>query len=109
MHTSTIDFQRPENEINLLRERNKGNTYGRLAKGIAKSEETKNKMSLAKQGVENRHLMKACKVWDKNGNFVGEFKSKRLAADFIGISYGALKSRIKNKSIKVIENQLVKN
>ena len=98
-----------ENEINLLRERNKGNTYGRLAKGIAKSEETKNKMSLAKQGVENSHLMKACKVWDKNGNFVGEFKSKRLAADFIGISYGALKSRIKNKSIKVIENQLVKH
>ena len=53
--------------------------------------------------------MKACKVWDKNGNFVGEFKSKRLAADFIGISYGALKSRIKNKSIKVIDNQLNKH
>ena len=90
-------------------ERNKGNTYGKLAKGIAKSEETKEKMSLAKQGVENSHLMKACKVWDKNGNFVGEFKSKKLAADYIGISYGALKSRIKNKSIKIIDNQLVKH
>ena len=102
---------RKQTEANkkALSERNKGNTYGRLTKGIAKSEETKNKMSLAKQGVENSHLMKACKVWDKNGNFVGEFKSKRLAADCIGISYGALKSRIKNKSIKVIDNQLVKH
>lgn len=98
-----------ENEVNLLRERSKGNTWGKLGKGIAKSEETKNKMSLAKQGVENSHLMKACKIWDKNGNFVGEFKSKRLAADYIGISYGALKSRIKNKSIKVIDNQLNKH
>jgi group I intron endonuclease len=98
-----------ENEVNLLRERSKGNTWGKLGKGIAKSEETKNKMSLAKQGVENSHLMKACKIWDKNGNFVGEFKSKTLAADYIGISYGALKSRIKNKSIKVIDNQLNKH
>lgn len=98
-----------ENEVNLLRERSKGNTWGKLGRGIAKSEETKNKMSLAKQGVENSHLMKACKIWDKNGNFVGEFKSKRLAADYIGISYGALKSRIKNKSIKVIDNQLNKH
>ncbi len=98
-----------ENEVNLLRERSKGNTWGKLGKGIAKSEETKNKMSLAKQGVENSHLMKACKIWDKNGNFVGEFKSKRLAADYIGISYAALKSRIKNKSIKVIDNQLNKH
>lgn len=83
-------------------ERSKGNTWGRLTKGKIVSEESKKKMSLAKQGIENSHLMKACKVWDKNGNFVGEFKSKKLAADFIGISYGALKSRIKNKSIKVI-------
>jgi group I intron endonuclease len=98
-----------ENEVNLLRERSKGNTWGKLGKGIAKSEQTKEKMSLAKQGVENSHLMKACKIWDKNGNFVGEFKSKRLAADYIGISYGALKSRIKNKSIKVIDNQLNKH
>lgn len=90
-------------------ERNKGNTYGKLSKGIAKSEETKNKMSLAKQGIENSHLMKSCKVWDKNGNFVGQFKSKRLAADHIGISYGALKSRIKNKTIKVIDIQLNKH
>ena len=92
-----------------IAERNKGNNWGSLAKGISKSDESKRKMSLAKQGVENSHLMKACKVWDKNGNFVGEFKSKRLAADYIGISYGALKSRIKNKSIKVIDNQLVKH
>jgi group I intron endonuclease len=98
-----------ENEINLFRQRSKGNTWGRLGKGIAKSEETKNKMSLAKQGAENSHLMKACSVWDKNGNFVGEFKSKKLAADYIGISYGALKNRIKNKTIKVIENQLIKH
>jgi group I intron endonuclease len=98
-----------ETERKAISERNKGNQYGRLCKGIPKSEEAKQKMSLAKQGVENSHLMKACKVWDKNGNFVGEFKSKRLAADYIGISYGALKSRIKNKSIKVIDNQLVKH
>jgi coenzyme F420-reducing hydrogenase alpha subunit len=93
----------------LISERNKGNQFGRLCKGLPKSEEAKKKMSLAKQGVENSHLMKACKVWDKNGNFVGEFKSKKLAADFIGISYYALKSRIKNKSIKVIDNQLNKH
>jgi hypothetical protein len=59
--------------------------------------------------ILNKNTGKACKIWDKNGNFVGEFKSKRLAADYIGISYGALKSRIKNKSIKVIENQLNKH
>jgi group I intron endonuclease len=104
-----MDRPKTENEVNLLRERSKGNTWGKLGKGIAKSEQTKEKMSLAKQGVENSHLMKACKIWDKNGNFVGEFKSKRLAADYIGISYGALKSRIKNKSIKVIDNQLNKH
>ncbi len=98
-----------ENEINLLRQRSKGNTWASVTKGKIVSQESKDKMSLAKQGVENSHLMKACKVWDKNGNFVGEFKSKRLAADYIGISYGALKSRIKNKSIKVIENQLNKH
>lgn len=98
-----------ENEINLLIERSKGNNWGSLGKGKKVSEDAKKKMSLAKQGIENNHLMKACKVWDKNGNFVGEFKSKKLAADFIGISYGALKSRIKNKTIKIIENQLVKH
>ena len=98
-----------ENEINLFIQRNKGNNWGSLSKGKKVSEESKQKMSLAKQGVENSHLMKACSVWDKNGNFVGEFKSKKLAADYIGISYGALKSRIKNKSIKVIENQLNKH
>lgn len=98
-----------ENEINLTRQRMIGNTYAKAQKGKKVSEEAKNKMSIAKQGVENSHLMKACKVWDKNGNFVGEFKSKRLAADYIGISYGALKSRIKNKSIKVIDNQLNKH
>jgi hypothetical protein len=98
-----------ESERKAISERNKGNTWGKLTKGKIVSEESKQKMSLAKQGVENSHLMKACKVWDKNGNFVGEFKSKRLAADYIGISYGALKNRIKNKSIKVIENQLVKH
>lgn len=90
-------------------ERSIGNNWGSLAKGRKLSDESKQKMSLAKQGVENSHLMKACKVWDKNGNFVGEFKSKRLAADFIGISYGALKSRIKNKTIKVIDYQLIKH
>jgi hypothetical protein len=102
---------RKQTEANrkALSERNKGNNWGSLAKGKKVSEESKEKMSLAKQGVENSHLMKACKVWDKNGNFVGEFKSKRLAADYIGISYGALKSRIKNKSIKVIDNQLFKH
>ena len=98
-----------EEHIEQIRKRNKGNQFGRLCKGVPKSEEAKKKMSLAKQGVENSHLMKACKVWDKNGNFVGEFKSKKLAADYIGISYYALKSRIKNKSIKVIENQLNKH
>ena len=98
-----------ENEINLTRQRMIGNTYAKAQKGKKVSEEAKNKMSIAKQGVENSHLMKACKVWDKNGNFVGDFKSKRLAADYIGISYGALKSRIKNKSIKVIDNQLNKH
>lgn len=98
-----------EIERKAISERNKGNNWGSLAKGKKVSEESKQKMSLAKQGVENSHLMKACKVWDKNGNFVGEFKSKRLAADFIGISYGALKSRIKNKTIKVIDYQLIKH
>ena len=98
-----------EKERKAISERNKGNTWASVTKGKVVSQESKEKMSLAKQGVENGHLMKACKVWDKNGNFVGEFKSKRLAADYIGISYGALKSRIKNKSIKVIDNQLVKH
>lgn len=98
-----------ENQINILIERSKGNNWGSLAKGKKVSNESKQKMSLAKQGVENSHLMKDCKVWDKNGNFVGDFKSKKLAADFIGISYGALKSRIKNKTIKVIDNQLIKH
>jgi hypothetical protein len=104
-----IGRQKTENEINLARQRMIGNTYAKAQKGKRVSEEAKNKMSIAKKGVENSHLMKACKVWDKNGNFVGEFKSKRLAADYIGISYGALKSRIKNKSIKVIDNQLNKH
>lgn len=99
---ASIGRKQTEANKKALSERNKGNNWGSLTKGKRVSEESKQKMSLAKQGVENSHLMKACKVWDKNGNFVGEFKSKKLAADYIGISYGALKSRIKNKSIKVI-------
>lgn len=99
---ASIGRKQTEANKKALSERNKGNNWGSLTKGKRVSEESKQKMSLAKQGVENSHLMKACKVWNKNGNFVGEFKSKKLAADYIGISYGALKSRIKNKSIKVI-------